>query len=764
MPHRVVLFKRGHVTVKANALCDSYVFNELIKVLDAGGPDESRPESGSEAQQSPGPHEVHAVGSPGSGGSVGSAGSAGLSPHALADSEQLAASHHGRLESIPGSIGLVQGLSASSSSSLGRETAPPRRVDWLGKGSTESGESGKSDEGTDVDDDVGSTATIKSVKSSRSTKSLRSRRIAKKVKSIDVSWQGLDREKTRTLCATLSLLPRLEAVVFSHNRLKAQGMVYVARMLVNAPLTRLSLCDVSLDVDGLAVLSRGIRGCPTLRVLDVSHNPLGSAVTEGSLDLSQIDLDEQAQTSANLSKYAGRIFAAVQLDELRLVACNFGDSDVHALLAAMVDVPGGEVFPAHIDLAKNAITDSSASQIAFVLAHPKSTISSICLDYNHLGPGGASVIAAALPAATSLTVLGIADNELFDDGVAAIAQTLARAPALEELNIAANFVSDDAMGAVARAVVLNARIARVDLSGNDVTDAGVHELICLLELFPTRPPLELAVDNNSVTPETAQQLTDAIARIADNDRFDSTFSVPQAVLDAAFVSHPVSTHDPLTLLQAQDTRMATAAGRLLAGPHHSSLTIERARTADVLADLESKFPGVTDAFYTVYAQMQAAALGPKGSAIPAWWSDSAHELPVARPASTDEQPPQLGVAEPAGQGQKPVENKSNERESQSAQASSRFPVSLRDVAYASSSGLVTGSASPTNSRGTTGGASLASLPSSQLSGSGLGSGMHVADSGLPLCRVNSSGVRIKSIARQDEVHRSSSSTAFHFYS
>ena len=81
------------------------------------------------------------------------------------------------------------------------------------------------------------------------------------------------------LANSLRHVPHLKVLSVSRNRLGTSISALADNLEYVPQLTRLELRETHMDEDGGRALSNRLQSLPKLEVLDVSHNPLGSAVT-----------------------------------------------------------------------------------------------------------------------------------------------------------------------------------------------------------------------------------------------------------------------------------------------------------------------------------------------------------------------------------------------------------------------------------------------------------------------------------------------------
>jgi len=81
------------------------------------------------------------------------------------------------------------------------------------------------------------------------------------------------------LASSLCHVPELKVLSVSRNNLGSSITVLAESLNSVCCLTHLELSQTQMDEEGAAALSNGLKSLTKLEVLDVSHNPLGSAVT-----------------------------------------------------------------------------------------------------------------------------------------------------------------------------------------------------------------------------------------------------------------------------------------------------------------------------------------------------------------------------------------------------------------------------------------------------------------------------------------------------
>ena len=97
--------------------------------------------------------------------------------------------------------------------------------------------------------------------------------------TLDLTNVLMDEQAFSNLASSLCHVPELKVLSVSRNDL-GPSIAVLAENLNKVPgLTHLELSQTQMDEEGALALSNGLRSLTKLEVLDISHNPLGSAVT-----------------------------------------------------------------------------------------------------------------------------------------------------------------------------------------------------------------------------------------------------------------------------------------------------------------------------------------------------------------------------------------------------------------------------------------------------------------------------------------------------
>jgi len=100
------------------------------------------------------------------------------------------------------------------------------------------------------------------------------------LETLELNDVHLDEEAFSDLANSLCNVPELKVLCVSRNKLGSSITVLADALNSIRGLTHLELSQTQMDKEGVMALSNCLRSLTKLEVLDISHNPLGTAVTE----------------------------------------------------------------------------------------------------------------------------------------------------------------------------------------------------------------------------------------------------------------------------------------------------------------------------------------------------------------------------------------------------------------------------------------------------------------------------------------------------
>lgn len=235
--------------------------------------------------------------------------------------------------------------------------------------------------------------------------------------------------------------------------------------LISTSMPRLQKLDMSRNELGSAFgpFLAPLAECKLLRVVDISHNPLGAAVGVACEGMARRAKAGRGGDDAILS-----------LEEVRLQYTSAGDGSVPGIVALLERCPDITA----LDLSGIGISGGGATRIAAAL--------------RKAGAAGESMSAEG---PEQLRILNLADNALDAGSFGAVAQVLRSSCArLTELRLGRNFARSEGVTALASQLRLRSweRLAVLDLENVDAGDAGAKALAAALQYTPGLAELRLA--------------------------------------------------------------------------------------------------------------------------------------------------------------------------------------------------------------------------------------------------------------------------------
>lgn len=251
---------------------------------------------------------------------------------------------------------------------------------------------------------------------------------ARSLLSLDLGKNGLGRAALRRLLQALRENAVLETLSLRGNPAGSLAATEIAEFLGGADVgsrSRLSSLDLGfcgLSVSAFALLTHALGHNRHLRRLTLDGNPLGGVpghallfaeaqrsragdrITEECIADFEELLRERSVDDAVVSPVLGLNRG---LEALSLARCGVGDRLARDLAAVL---SGGSV--AQLVLARNAITDDGAAEIAVWAGADGSALVELDLSFNRVGEHGGALLAAAARRAPSLTRLDVEHNEL----------------------------------------------------------------------------------------------------------------------------------------------------------------------------------------------------------------------------------------------------------------------------------------------------------------------------------------------------------------
>ena len=235
-------------------------------------------------------------------------------------------------------------------------------------------------------------------------------------------------------------------------------------------------------------------------------NLKNNAITLLNLSLFGPTIDNPAIGDWGTELLAAELKNNTSLTTLQLYGNYIGPVGASALAQALII---NTSLTTILNLNSNQIGDVGASALAEALKINRS-LTNLQMWQNQIGSIGASAIAQALMINTSLTFLVLGGgNPIGDVGAIAVAQALKINTVLTNLYLYTGQISDMGAIALANALTINTSLRALDLYGNSINDAGAVALAQALQVNTSL--ITLWLDSNQIGTIGIQALAGALA-------------------------------------------------------------------------------------------------------------------------------------------------------------------------------------------------------------------------------------------------------------
>ncbi|KAK3279063.1 hypothetical protein CYMTET_13037 [Cymbomonas tetramitiformis] len=313
-------------------------------------------------------------------------------------------------------------------------------------------------------------------------------------------------EEVSAFCKALQNNTVLKELYASGHKMLPETARIVADMLTkNSALEALCVGDSEFGDEGVAELSIGLSKNNALTSLDLeakSIGPQGAASLQNAL---------QANTSLKTLQLARN---AVGNEGLASLCKGLKPSSITSL-----------------DLSETGITGGGAAALGELLGSvPPAHIFRLILSNNSLGPEGGQAIAQGIAKNSMLEELNLHGCELGDVGAAALLQAVQQGCESDSCRLRLLVVSSCSIGPEGASLMANAlsactSLARLDLRENGVEETGVVELAKAIGTLAARNPggglLDLDLGGNAVGLQGVEALADSSSSLARLSLFNS---------------------------------------------------------------------------------------------------------------------------------------------------------------------------------------------------------------------------------------------------
>jgi Ran GTPase-activating protein (RanGAP) involved in mRNA processing and transport len=282
----------------------------------------------------------------------------------------------------------------------------------------------------------------------------------------------------------------IRVVDFGNNGLTAAAAAPLARLLAGRTLRELSLYMNELGDAGAATLSKALKGDARLRSLDLGGNGVGpdgaralADALAGNRTLSSLELGYNPIGPSGAAALAGALKHSSRVKTLKLGWCKLGGKPDE----------GGSVLRVRKQ-------DGSGANAAADLLMYCTSLTTLDLRGNELGPGGAAAVARAL-------------RELDSSGASAASSAAAAAGGGGEGK--GSEASDGADPSPSSSSPSGGGLEELDLGYNDIKDDGACALAQALKANPSSAPRSLKVNANYLGRMGQVALTEAMDMVAE---------------------------------------------------------------------------------------------------------------------------------------------------------------------------------------------------------------------------------------------------------
>lgn len=236
-----------------------------------------------------------------------------------------------------------------------------------------------------------------------------------------------------------------------------------------------TLCLSFLEENESFYLSCALKENKTIVELSLSYSKLGYSAAQAlasalqtHVSLTKLSLSGSYNVGpTEVQAIARALQSNVTLTDLNLFCNGAGLSGTIALARALTI----NKTLTHLNLSSNKIDASTAVALVETLAH--SSLKSLDISSNEIGPVGIAGIAKALENNKALTYLDLSSTNAQSDGVKALAKTLTVNKTLTHLDLSFNQIADaSSVQALAKALEINSSLTNLSLKKTGIDSRG----------------------------------------------------------------------------------------------------------------------------------------------------------------------------------------------------------------------------------------------------------------------------------------------------
>ena len=274
------------------------------------------------------------------------------------------------------------------------------------------------------------------------------------LKSLDLSWNNLDRTAVDHLSKTIPHMPQLEELTINYNPdIQRGGAVsLVSALCDHKALKSLGLRRTKFGEEDCEQLGQLLSSSQCLEELNVSNNSLSS-------DSVHILFKGLQQNSSLKKLYV--LQSHISLEAMKTLSAYLQDKEMCKL--------------EKLDLRHCDISSDTAVELAHGLSG-NCSVKVLYLSRNPIGDGGAAALGQAMTENKTITELTLASCDITTSGGAALASLMANST-IEELDISGNSLGG-AIPSIAQALEDNKTLKRLYMNNDDsLSQSNVENLI-----------------------------------------------------------------------------------------------------------------------------------------------------------------------------------------------------------------------------------------------------------------------------------------------
>ena len=214
-------------------------------------------------------------------------------------------------------------------------------------------------------------------------------------------------------------------------------------------IVKMDFSGCSLDERGMSIVYRIVKLCKNIKELNLSRNNLGrSGIT-----------------------WVAKLLQNTEICFLILTHNGLNDRDMEVFLAAL---PDSDTILS-LDLSYNILGPYVGELMTKYM--PVSSIRSLNLSHNEIGPEGARHMVEGLQENDSLVELDLSWNYLYDKGMASVADIILTVPLLRKISLNGNFISEIGAQCLAQSLRENFSLEVFNLAQNFIRSHGACALV-----------------------------------------------------------------------------------------------------------------------------------------------------------------------------------------------------------------------------------------------------------------------------------------------